>query len=180
MLQSEKLLSIRPYDPSLDFEIIKNWITNPREHAMWCAGRTKFPIEREDFARLLDDIAQRCGDAPFIAEDTDGKPFGFFCYSVNAESKYGMLKFVMVDPAERGKGYGREMLRLAVKYAFEFTGADRVKLCVLSVNAGAKRCYESVGFTYCGTDEGAFRYENEIWDRCHMVKVNDRICGDSF
>ena len=169
MLQSEKLLSIRPYDPSLDFEIIKNWITEPREHAMWCAGRTKFPIEREDFTRLLDDIAQRCGDVPFIAEDTDGKPVGFFCYSVNAESKYGMLKFVMVDPAQRGRGYGKKMLRLAVDQAFEMTGAEAVALCVLSANTGAKKCYESVGFTESQTDKNAFTYENEVWDRCHMV-----------
>jgi len=172
-------LRLRPYIHSLDFEIIRKWITEPREHAMWCAERTAFPIVGESFCALLDDIAVRCGDAPFVVTSRDGVPVGFFCYSVNIETKEGMFKFVMVDPAERGKGYGREMLRLAVKYAFEFTGADRVKLCVLSVNAGAKRCYESVGFTYCGTDEGAFRYENEIWDRCHMVKVNDRICGDS-
>ena len=171
-MQQNDSLRLRPYIHSLDFDIISKWITEPREHAMWCAGRTKFPIEREDLNKLLEDIAIRCGDAPFIAADNDGKPVGFFCYSVNTESNEGMLKFVMIDPEQRGKGYGKEMLKLAVRYAIEFTGADRVRLCVLSANTGARRCYESAGFTYCGTDEGAFTYEKELWDRCHMVIEN--------
>ncbi len=179
MQESERLI-LRPYIHSVDFDIISKWITEPREHAMWCADRTDFPIADESFCALLDDIAVRCGDAPFVVTSQEGTPVGFFCYSVNTVNNSGMLKFVMVDPAQRGKGYGKEMLRLAVRYAFEFTGAEKVHLCVLSVNAGAKRCYESVGFKYCGTDEGAFRYGNEIWDRCHMVKVRDCICGDSI
>ena len=154
-------MRLRPYIPSIDFEIISSWITQPREHAMWCAGRTKFPIESEDFQRLLDDIAVRCGDAPFVATAQDGTPVGFFCYSVNTVTNEGMLKFVMIDPSHRGKGYGKEMLKLAVSYAFEFTGAERVRLCVLSVNDRAKQCYGSVGFTETGADKNIFSYEDE-------------------
>jgi RimJ/RimL family protein N-acetyltransferase len=81
-----------------------------------------------------------------------------------------MLKFVVVDPIRRGKGVGREMLTLAVKYAFEIAGADAVKLCVFSVNAPAIRCYESAGFVELTTDVGAFDFGIEKWDRCHMIK----------
>ena len=162
-------MRLRPYIPSLDFDIISKWITEPREHAMWCAGRTEFPIEREDFTRMLDDIAFRCGDAPFLATAQDGTPVGFFCYSLNTQTNEGMLKFVMIDPAQRGKGYGKEMLKIAVRYAFEFTGAEKVRLCVLSANTGAKRCYEGVGFKECGKDEDVLRFGDELWDRCHMA-----------
>ena len=169
MLQSENELSIRQYDPELDFDRISNWITEPREHAMWCAGRTKFPIERDDFHRMLEDIAENCGDSPFVATTLDGTIVGFFCYSLNSAAKEGMFKFVMVDPAQRGKGYGKRMLKLAVSNAFEFTGAEKVRLCVLSANERAKHCYSSIGFIETGKDEGAFSYEDESWDRCHMV-----------
>ena len=165
----ENELRLRPFIFCRDFDIISKWITQPREHAMWCANRTAFPIERVEFHRLLDDIAVQCGDSPFVATAEDGTPVGFFCYSVNTKTNEGMLKFVMIDPAQRGKGYGKEMLKLAVRYAFDFTGAEKVRLCVLSVNEGAKHCYECVGFRYCGTDENALDYENESWDRCHMV-----------
>lgn len=168
-MQQSECLRLRPYIHSLDFEIIMKWITEPREHAMWCADRTDFPIADESFCALLDDIAVRCGDAPFVVTSQEGRPVGFFCYSVNTENNSGMLKFVMVDPSKRGMGYGKEMLRLAVRYAFEFTDAESVGLCVLSANTGAKKCYESVGFTESRTDVNAFTYENEVWDRCHMV-----------
>ena len=170
-------MRLRPYIPCLDFDIISKWITKPREHAMWCAGRTKFPIEREDFQRLLDDIAVRCGDAPFVATAQDGTLVGFFCYSVNTESNEGMLKFVMIDPSQRGKGCGKEMLKFAVSYAFEFTRAERVWLCVLSVNDRAKQCYRSIGFTETSADKNAFSYEDESWDRCHMViEKGGKLC----
>ena len=164
----ENELRLRPFIFSRDFGIISKWITKPREHAMWCAGRTKFPIEREDFTRMLEDIAENCGDSPFVATDTNGIPVGFFCYSVDPETNTGMFKFVMVDPALRGRGLGSKMLRLALSYAFGFTGAEKVDLCVLSANYGAKKCYESIGFTEMNTDENALRYEDEVWERCHM------------
>lgn len=163
------IMKLRPYDPSLDFGIIRKWITEPREHAMWCAGRTAFPIDREDFQRLLDEIANQSGDVPFIATLEGCKPVGFFCYSVDAWTKDSRLKFVMIDPALRGKGFGREMLRLAVSYAFETMGAKRVRLCVFSANTGARRCYESVGFRECCTDKAALHFGDEVWDRCHMA-----------
>lgn len=165
----ENELRLRPFIFCRDFDIISKWITKPREHAMWCAGRTKFPIEREDFTRMLEDIAENCGDSPFVATDVSGIPVGFFCYSVDPETNTGMFKFVMVNPALRGRGLGSKMLRLALSYAFGFTGADKVRLCVLSVNTGAKRCYEGVGFKECGKDEGVLRFGDELWDRCHMT-----------
>ena len=75
----ENELRLRPFILCRDFEKISKWINQPREHAMWCAGRTKFPIEREDFVRMLEDIAENCGDTPFVATDINGVPVGFFC-----------------------------------------------------------------------------------------------------
>ena len=44
---------------------------------------------------------------------------GFFCFSVKLHTNEGMLKFVVIDNTMRNKGYGCEMLKLAIKYAFE-------------------------------------------------------------
>ena len=101
-------LTLRLYSADTDFEVISKWITQPREHAMWCAGRTSFPIERGDFQRMLDEIAVRCGDVPCIAAAPDGKPVGFFCYSLSKDTNEGMLKFVVIDPEQRGRGCARK------------------------------------------------------------------------
>ncbi|MBR4760428.1 MAG: GNAT family N-acetyltransferase [Lachnospiraceae bacterium] len=162
-------MKIRAYNADRDFPVIKDWITDERTHAMWCANRTSFPIEKESFDQLLKDIAERCNDKPFVALDENGAVVGFFCYSLNTDTREGMLKFVMVDPARRGKGLGREMIRSATAYAFDETGAKAVQLMVLSANERARKCYEGAGFTERHRQEGAFSYQDEIWDRINMV-----------
>ena len=88
----------------------------------------------------------------------------------NQDTNTGMLRFVILDPALRGKGFGREMVSLAAQYGFEETGAEAVKLVVFSANEAAKHCYLSAGFTEQNTTEGAFQFEDETWGRCNMIK----------
>jgi len=167
-------MRIRPYIESKDFDSIKNWITDERTHAFWCAGRTKFPLEKEDFSSLLKEIGELFSDAPFVATNDEGEVEGFFCYGINYENNEGMLKFVMVDGSKRGQGLGKEMLKLAVKYAFEITKADAVHLNVFPENERAKKCYESLGFVERNITPDSFKFKDESWSRCNMVikKVN--------
>ena len=80
-----------------------------------------------------------------------------------------MLKFVVIDDTIRNKGFGCEMLKLAVKYAFEIAKADAVQLNVFPENPGAKKCYQKVGFKERALAEKAFRFKDESWGRCNMV-----------
>lgn len=162
-------MRLRPYISYKDFEIIKNWIAEERMHAMWCANIIQFPIEKDNFEKIMQEVAQRFEDIPFVATSDEGELIGFFCYSVNLDNNEGMLKFVMINPEYRGKGYGKEMLGLAVKYAFEITNVQLVQLNVFPENKGAKKCYEAVGFTERKTDLNAFSYKEESWGRCNMV-----------
>ena len=162
-------MRIRPYLECKDFEAIKGWITDERTHAFWCAGHTNFPLEKEDFSTLLKEIAEMFGDAPFVATTDEGEVVGFFCYGLNYEKNEGMLKFVMVDGSKRGRGIGKEMIKLALKYAFEITKADTVQLNVFPENERAKKCYESIGFVERNTTPGCFKFRDESWSRCNMV-----------
>ena len=164
-------MRLRPFLPD-DIDSIKDWITDERSHAMWCANLIKYPLERENFFSVMKEIGTRFGDAPFLATDDDGKPVGFFCYSLNLETNEGMLKFVMVNPKMRGQGYGRQMLKLVLDYAFSITKAGAVQLNVFPENIGAKKCYEHAGFIERSTTLGAFAYKDEAWGRCNMVFSN--------
>ncbi len=75
----------------------------------------------------------------------------------------------MVDNNLRRKGYGKAMIKLALKYAFEITGAKLVQLNVFDENTAAKYCYEKVGFIEESITQNVFTYKNELWSRCHMV-----------
>ena len=162
-------MRLRPYLPDRDFDEIRGWITEERLHAMWCANLIPYPMEKDSFAEKMREIADRFGDSPYVATSDKGELIGFFCYHANLETNEGMLKFVMNNPEFRGKGYGREMLQLANKYAFEITGVEAVQLNVFPENERARKCYESVGFTERKTDRNAFTYKEESWGRCNMI-----------
>lgn len=139
-------MKLRKFEIDNDFESMKNWVTDERKHAMWCANLFKYPLSEEHMAETMTAVADRFGDVPYVALSDDDRVEGFFCYSFNNETKEGMLKFVIVDPDVRGKGVAQKMLRLAVKQAFESPEAERVQLNVFPENPIAVRCYEKAGF----------------------------------
>ena len=162
-------MRLRPFIMDRDFDVIRDWITDERMHAMWCANLMAYPLEKENFSRVMWDFGIRLGDTPFVMTTEEGKTAGFFCYSLNPETNEGKLKFVMVDPAMRGKGMGKAMLKLAVEYAFTLSKAEAVALSVFPENTAALKCYESVGFTERRTDADTFRFREELWSRRNMV-----------
>lgn len=162
-------MRIRPYIPDRDYEYLFKWISDERTHAFWCANLLPYPMTRKSLDDLLKKASMDWTDSAYTATENNGKPAGFFCYSVNTEDNMGFLKFIVVDSRKRGKGYGKEMLRLALRYAFEITGATTVQLNVFNENALAKQCYEKVGFVQRRVDTNAFAYKDERWSRCNMI-----------
>ena len=162
-------MKIRAFDLNDDFDVIKTWITDERTHMMWCANLIPYPIEKETLRSFLSEISEKFGDSPFIAVDDEGRVVGFYCYSLNRETHEGMFKFVMVDASVRGQGIGKEMIRLAVRYAFSDPEALVVQLNVFSENIRAKKCYEGAGFTERQNTPDVFKYKDESWGRCNMI-----------
>lgn len=162
-------MRIRPYIPDKDYESVSTWIGDERTHAFWCANLLPYPITAESFHDLLAKNARDWTDSAYVATEDNGQAVGFFCYSINTNDNIGFLKFVIVDNTKRGKGYGKEMLRLALQYAFQITGAEAVQLNVFHENAAAKHCYEKVGFVERKIDKDVFPYKDELWSRCNMI-----------
>ena len=162
-------MKLRVFCEDTDFEMIRTWVADERGHAMWCANRFHYPLERGNFMEVLSDIAERNGDVPYVAVLEDNRPVGFFCFSTDSDRREGKFKFVIVDPACRGNGIAKEMFQLALTHAFEHTDAETAHLVVFTENIRAKKFYEKVGFVEKRTDHDAFAYKEELWDRCHMM-----------
>ena len=56
----------------------------------------------------------------------------------NNPSVYSRMVSPQIDNNLRRKGYGKAMIKLALKYAFEITGAKLVQLNVFDENTAAK------------------------------------------
>jgi len=48
-------MRIRPY-LNKDFDIISQWITNERSHALWCANLIPYPLEKKGFDDFINDF----------------------------------------------------------------------------------------------------------------------------
>lgn len=169
-------MRIRPYIPDKDYETLSNWIGDERTHALWCANLLPYPVTRKSFDDLLKRASMDWTDSAYTATENNGQPIGFFCYSVNVEDNTGFLKFIIVDSTKRGRGYGKEMLHLALRYAFEITGATVVQLNVFNENIAARQCYERVGFVQRNLDKNAFAHKDERWSRCNMIAFKEPFC----
>lgn len=67
--------------------------------------------------------------------------------TVGRKAELGLL---IGEKSYRGRGYGREALKLALKYAFEALNLNRVGLHVYADNWRAIRTYQKVGFVQEG------------------------------
>lgn len=138
------MLHLRPYRPA-DAEAIVRWVTDERTFYRWSAGRHgAFPPTAQ---RLKDDYAAAQESDRFYvwtAYDEQGAA-GHLITRFTGEDTL-RLGFVLVDDQRRGLGYGKELVRLALCYAFEVLLVARVTIGVFDDNLPAIHCYRSVGF----------------------------------
>ena len=132
-----------------DADIICKWITSEADLYRWSGDRfNRFPLSAAD---ILENYAPQIEAGrffPFCAEDADGRLIGHFIirYPKADDNRTVRFGFVIVDPAYRGKGCGRSMLRLGIRFAQEHLHAERISLGVFTNNEPARRCYEALGF----------------------------------
>lgn len=152
--------------------LVASWVTSPTE-AYWLAPRTAPPITAR---RVIG--WQMPGAFPLmLTREGGGGPLAYGELNLlnSWQSEY-WLGHLIVDPARRGRGLGRELTRLLVERAFERLHATRVTLVVFAENVGAARCYESLGFTVDGFETHYFPpYQREAeLTRMSMRSVKQR------
>lgn len=140
------MLRLRPYK-NCDAEYIVSWIKDEVSFRRWCADRYEsYPITAADINRQYAACQDADGFYEITAFDESGV-VGHLTMRFTDEKKTILrFGFVIVDDTKRGRGYGKEMLTLALKYAFEILKVEKVSLGVFENNEPAYYCYRSVGF----------------------------------
>lgn len=144
------MLRLRPYKPC-DAETVISWIKDESAFRRWSTDRYEFyPITAADMNSKYMECNGDCTESdnfyPMTAFDESGI-VGHLIMRFTDEAKTTLrFGFVIVDDSKRGMGYGKEMLRLALKYAFEILMVKKVTLGVLENNPSAYFCYKAAGF----------------------------------
>lgn len=153
------MLRLRPYK-SCDAERIAGWLKDEDIFLKW-GGKLfgEYPITAEVIDNKYTGQNGGCIEPdnfyPWVALDDDGVVVGHFIMRyLKGDMRRIRFGWVIVDDTIRGKGYGAQMLRAGLKYAFEILGAAVVTLGVFEGNERAHRCYRSVGFVDRETKPG--------------------------
>lgn len=140
------MLRLRPYK-NCDAKYIVSWIKDEVSFRKWCADRfEKYPITPDELNEQYASLKDADHFYEMTAFDESGVVGHFIMRFVDEEKTILRFGFVIVDDTKRGKGYGKEMLTLALKYAFDLLKVRKVTLGVFENNETAYHCYKSVGF----------------------------------
>ena len=141
------MLRLRPYK-KCDAQHIVRWIKSEYAFRQWCADRyDHYPITAEDINAHYEEVAC-CDDFYEMTAYDESGVVGHLILRFVDESKSELrFGFVIVDDTKRGMGYGKEMLLLAQRYAFDILKAEKIALGVFSNNSSAFNCYKAAGFS---------------------------------
>ena len=153
---------LRPFIPE-DAATILSWCQDKKAFRRWSADRYKeYPASPADMMHQYE------GDNLFpLTAVADDKVVGHILLRYpSADKTLVRFGFVIVDNTIRGKGYGKQLLQLAIDYAQHNLGAKEISLGVFCDNLPALKCYESVGFRVTGED--AYIIDGEEWKEFEM------------
>lgn len=125
------MLRLRPYK-KCDAAHICSWIKDERTFRRWSADRfDHYPVTAEDINAYYEAAADSDSFFQMTIFDETGAVGHLFMRFMDEEKQVLRFGFVIVDDTKRGKGYGREMIALALKYAFEILKVRKVTIGVL-------------------------------------------------
>jgi RimJ/RimL family protein N-acetyltransferase len=149
MLRGERVV-LRPTSPA-DYPALYEWRTDA---ATWTAMSSSplWPLTFADFAEFYDRIV-RDKDVVEFAIEADGTLVGrcgmFHLDPLARNAEVG----ISFGGEHRGKGYGRDAMRVLLRYGFTYRNLHRVWLETLASNVAGLRAYAAAGFV----EEGRLR-----------------------
>lgn len=143
MLMASRI-TIGPLAPS-DFGPLFCWVNDV------AAARLDFsyrPIDMMTHQQWWDSLSKDPSKVVFaIRKTTDPAIIGFVqIIGINPVHRSAELGIRIGEEKNRGQGYGKEALRLAVDFCWNHLNLNRVQLIVFKHNERAVRAYKAVGF----------------------------------
>lgn len=144
------MLRLRPYK-SCDAKAIVTWCKDEVSFRKWSSDRWEsYPLTEDVMNEKYFDYNGDCEEEdnfyPMTAFDESGAVGHLIMRFTDEKKTILRFGFVIVDDSKRGMGYGKEMLQLALKYAFEILKVEKVSLGVFDNNMPAYYCYKAAGF----------------------------------
>ena len=166
------VLRLIPYK-ACDANTITKWLKSEYAFRQWSADRYEnYPITPDDMNFYYDRDKKKENIWGMTAFNDNGIVGHLTMRFPKNNYNEIRLGFVIVDNEERGKGYGKEMLSLATKYAFEFVKVSKISLGVFENNTIAIKCYRSCGFKEVKSENTeSYKCMGETWNCIEMELI---------
>lgn len=176
MRGEHNMLGLRPYK-ACDADTIISWIGDETAFRRWSSDRyDHYPITAADMnAKYIGsngDCAEPDNFYPMTAFDDSGIVGHLIMRYTDEQKKTLRFGFVIVDGSKRGQGLGKKMISLALRYAFEIYGAEKVTIGVFDNNPAALGCYLAAGFGYADEQPSYCEIMGETWKCVELCAVN--------
>ena len=162
------MLELRQYK-ACDAHIITMWLKNEYAFRQWSADRYEsYPITAEDMNSYYSQYVS--GELYKLTAVDENEVIGHLTIRfIDEEKKIARLGFVIVDDGRRGKGYGKQLVLSALKYAFDELRVNKVTLKKIKNNKPAVNCYLSCGFKTVKREiTESYQCMGEIWKCIEM------------
>ncbi|MBQ8170418.1 MAG: GNAT family N-acetyltransferase [Oscillospiraceae bacterium] len=171
------MLRLRPYKTS-DADIIVSWCKDEETFRKWTSDRyDSYPITavdmNEKYISNNGDCIEPDNFYPMTAFDENGIVGHLIMRFTDEKKSVLRFGFVIVDDSRRGMGYGREMISLSLKYAFEILKVDKVTIGVFENNMSAYWCYKAVGFKDAEAEDHSCDVFGEVWKVIELQLTKD-------
>ena len=171
------MLRLRPYK-ACDAAKIVSWTKDERAFRQWSADRfDRYPFTGDDLNRYYDALAGSDSFFEMTAFDETGPAGHMIMRFIDEEKTVLRFGFIIVDDKKRGRGLGKEMLGLAIRYAFEILKAEKITLGVFENNPPARECYKAAGFREVSQSKAHYyRILGEEW-KCLELELRRPDAG---
>jgi len=147
-----------------DFETLIKWVKSPEELVQFAGPIFSFPLTKAQ----LNSYLRHDDKIPFkIVLKSTHQNIGH-C-ELNYGNKFPRLSRILIgDPAMRGKGLGKEIVRQMLKLIFDDMDVKIVDLNVFVWNKAAIKSYEGVGFEIIHENTDNLQVHGLNWTRLNM------------
>lgn len=176
-------IHVRPFQPGNDFAWLFEFLSQLDAPAVrqWAGNTVRHPVTREGLEYHLRKLNVKIPvRRSFVAVPTGTsstgaaqQPVGYVELFNIQERGSAFITRMIVDPEERGQGFGTALVRSVLAIGFETHRLHRIELNVYDFNTAAIRCYEKAGFQKEGLMRGITFTGREYWNAYRMAILED-------
>jgi RimJ/RimL family protein N-acetyltransferase len=171
-LFTEKNIYVAPIDHEKDAKIVSHWTHDP----LYLRGKLTSPVLplpvakiKKQFEAIEKQIETEKRFYFSVHAKDDDRLIGFGdIYRISWTNQSGMLALGLGDANDRGRGYGKEILKLLLRFAFDELSLYRLSAAISEDNTAALKLFQQAGFVEEVRQRERIHRDGRRWDLIYV------------